>query len=169
MMSVEEIFSQTVFSHFQTFSLNQSFNTCKESLLLLQGGDTQPTKLLNLSMCQRSYISGRKHLQANKHYLFKEACNNSRWTAQALRKAHLQANKNSIRITGDKSTLEKDLLYRCLVGRFYTATQETAALNDVRRWACNSWKTIRKINAFAMNDGLYSYLSSHQRKQQNTS
>lgn len=42
---------------------------------------------------------------------------------------------------------------RYLVGKFQISTQEPVTLNDIRRWASSTWKTVFGINVFAMNDG----------------
>ncbi|KAK6794454.1 hypothetical protein RDI58_007907 [Solanum bulbocastanum] len=52
---------------------------------------------------------------------------------------------------GDTSVLEKDLSSRCLS----TQEIETPTLNEVRRWACNTWKVAGSLNVFAMNDGMF--------------
>lgn len=88
---------------------------------------------------------------------FKEVCNTNRWATEASKKAHLQTTKSNISITGDTTVSEKDLLSRCLVGRFRISSQETKTptLNEVRRWACNTWKVAGSLNVFAMNERMF--------------
>ncbi|WMV38554.1 hypothetical protein MTR67_031939 [Solanum verrucosum] len=50
-------------------------------------------------------------------------------------------------------TSETDLLKRCIVGKFQTTTRDLPTLNDVRRWACNTWKSAIGVSVFAINDG----------------
>ncbi|KAG5577331.1 hypothetical protein H5410_057465 [Solanum commersonii] len=85
---------------------------------------------------------------------FKEACSNNRWTTEALKKAKVQTEEGNIRIIGGSSAAEKDLLSKCIVGKFQTA-EELPSLNDVRRWACNTWKTTFGVSVYAMNDGQF--------------
>lgn len=85
---------------------------------------------------------------------FKEACSNNRWTTEALKKAKLQTEVDNIRIIRGSSAVEMDLLSRCIVGKFQS-TQEIPTLNDVRRWACNTWKTDVGVGVYAMNDGQF--------------
>uniref|UniRef100_A0A3Q7GEN3 DUF4283 domain-containing protein n=1 Tax=Solanum lycopersicum TaxID=4081 RepID=A0A3Q7GEN3_SOLLC len=85
---------------------------------------------------------------------FKEACSNNRWRTDASKKALLHTSHDNIRIVEGSTAGEKDLLSRCLVGKFQ-ATQELPTLNDVRRWACNTWKNALGVNVFAMNDGQF--------------
>lgn len=39
------------------------------------------------------------------------------------------------------------------MGKFQNSNQENPSLNDVRRWACNTWKAAIGVSVFAMNDG----------------
>lgn len=50
--------------------------------------------------------------------------------------------------------MEKYLLSRCIAVKFQT-TQELPALNDVRRWASNTWKTTFGVSVYAMNNGQF--------------
>lgn len=72
---------------------------------------------------------------------------------EASKKAHSLTKKSNISITGDTTVSKKALLSRCLVGRF--SAQETPALNDVRRWASNTWNVAGNINLFAVNDDMF--------------
>ncbi|KAF3665931.1 hypothetical protein FXO38_09300 [Capsicum annuum] len=73
---------------------------------------------------------------------------------EALKKELVQAENDIIRIIGGSEAAEKALLSRCIVGKFQT-TQETPALNDVRRWACNTWRSVFGMSVYAMNDGKF--------------
>lgn len=39
---------------------------------------------------------------------------------------------------------------RCTVGRFQNSVQEPVTLNDIRKWANNTWKTTCGINVFVI-------------------
>ncbi|WMV40484.1 hypothetical protein MTR67_033869 [Solanum verrucosum] len=55
------------------------------------------------------------------------------------------------------TTPVNDLLNRCIVGKFQCQADETPSLNDVRRWACNSWKLAIQLKVYAMNDGYFMF------------
>ncbi|TMW91391.1 hypothetical protein EJD97_014397 [Solanum chilense] len=76
------------------------------------------------------------------------------WRTDASKKALLHTNHDNIRIVGGSVARENDLLSRCLFGKFQ-ATQKLPTLNDVRRWACNTWKNALGVNVFSMNDGQF--------------
>lgn len=86
---------------------------------------------------------------------YKEAFNTSRWAIEATKKMEIQSSVAGLDISGGISASGEDVLNRCVVGRFQQASFEVPQLNDVRRWACNTWKTERGINAYAMNDGMF--------------
>lgn len=46
--------------------------------------------------------------------------------------------------------------WACIIGNFHEQLQEIPTLNDVRRWACSTWKTVFRVSMFAMNDGNFS-------------
>jgi len=71
---------------------------------------------------------------------YKEAFKNSRWMTEETKTAHITARNNKISVIGGSRT-ESDLLSRCLVGKFQLSPKETPTLSDVRKWACNSWKS----------------------------
>ncbi|OIT39117.1 hypothetical protein A4A49_63403, partial [Nicotiana attenuata] len=49
----------------------------------------------------------------------------------------------------------KDVLRRCIVGKVLTPVKETPTLNDIRRWACNTWKSTFGVNVYEMNDSQF--------------
>lgn len=75
----------------------------------------EPEKLQENKMAQTEQLSSS----------FKEVCNSNRWTTEALRKAQIQIQDESIRIIGGTSASEKDLLSRCIVGKFQNSLQDT--------------------------------------------
>ncbi|KAG5609573.1 hypothetical protein H5410_020854 [Solanum commersonii] len=79
------------------------------------------------------------------------------FVTEATEKAEIQSTANRVRITRGKSQSEKDLLNICLVGKFQCQTNENPNLNDVRRWACNSWKSAIEVKVYAMNDGHFMF------------
>ncbi|PHT60256.1 Omega-amidase NIT2 [Capsicum baccatum] len=84
--------------------------------------------------------------------ILQRGVNSNRWTTEASRKAQIQIPDESIKIVGGASASSKDLLGRCIVGKFQNSSEEPPTLNNVRRWACNTWKTTFVIT-FAMTDG----------------
>ncbi|KAG5606295.1 hypothetical protein H5410_027787 [Solanum commersonii] len=91
------------------------------------------------------------------HRSYKEALFHDRWVTEVTEKAEIQSTANRVRITGGKSQSEKDLLNRCLVGKFLCQTNENPNLNNVRRWACNSWKSAIEVKVYATNDGHFMF------------
>lgn len=91
--------------------------------------------------------------QSNTSY--REAVQSSRWMTDSMKRAKLHVKEAHIEVTSGAPLAETDLLNRCIVGRFQDILQETPALNDVRRWACNTWKSAIGVNVFAMNDGQF--------------
>ncbi|WMV55388.1 hypothetical protein MTR67_048773 [Solanum verrucosum] len=85
---------------------------------------------------QGTAVKDRKQL----HKSYKEARFQNRWMTEATETAEIQSTTNKVRITGGESQPVNDLLNRCIVGKFQCQADETPSLNDVRRWACNSWK-----------------------------
>lgn len=76
-------------------------------------------------------------------------------TTEAVKKAHIQTRKDGIKIIEATSTSEKDLLNRCVVGKFQQSSSEGPQMIDVRRWACDTWKTESGVHVYTMNDGLF--------------
>ena len=72
-----------------------------------------------------------------------------------MKRAKLHVKEAHIEVTSGAPLAETDILNRCIVGRFQDTLQETPALNNVRRWACNTWKNALGVNVFAMNDGQF--------------
>ncbi|KAK6778197.1 hypothetical protein RDI58_024915 [Solanum bulbocastanum] len=68
---------------------------------------------------------------------------------------HITARNNKISVIGGSTRTESDLLSRCLVGKFQMSPNETPTLSDVRKWACNSWKSTFGVNVFSMNHSQY--------------
>ncbi|WMV48686.1 hypothetical protein MTR67_042071 [Solanum verrucosum] len=98
---------------------------------------------------QNTQISNLKRPEVS----YKEAICRSRWTVEA--KAVGMSQEVSTKIGGEPSKSENELLKRCIVGRFRNHLQESPNLNDVRKWACNNWKSAAGVNVSAMNDGEY--------------
>ncbi|KAG5619008.1 hypothetical protein H5410_018832 [Solanum commersonii] len=67
------------------------------------------------------------------HRSYKEALFHDKWVTEATEKAEIQSTTN-----------------RC-------QTNENPNLNDVRRWACNSWKSAIEDRVYAMNDGHFMF------------
>lgn len=72
----------------------------------------------------------------------------TRWTTKNTRLAQIQIQDDNIKVSGCASTLEKELLDRCLVGRFQISTQELIILNNITRWASSTWKAIFGVKCF---------------------
>ncbi|KAG5629011.1 hypothetical protein H5410_000728 [Solanum commersonii] len=89
------------------------------------------------------------------HGGMEEAVQSSRWMSDSMKRAKLHVKEAHIEVTSGAPLAETDLLNRCIVGRFQDILQETPALNDVRRWVCNTWKSAIGVNVFAMNDGQF--------------
>jgi len=102
---------------------------------------------------QGTAVKDRKQL----HKSYKEALFQDRWMTEATEKAEIQSTANKVRITGGESQPVNDLLNRCIVGKFQCQADETPSLNDVRRWACNSWKLAIQVKVYAMNDGYFMF------------
>uniref|UniRef100_M0ZV41 DUF4283 domain-containing protein n=1 Tax=Solanum tuberosum TaxID=4113 RepID=M0ZV41_SOLTU len=102
---------------------------------------------------QGTTVKDRKQL----HKSYKEALFQDRWMTEATEKAEIQSTANKVRITGGESQPVNDLLNRCIVGKFQCQADETPILNDVRRWACNSWKLAIQVKVYAMNDGYFMF------------
>lgn len=83
--------------------------------------------------------------ERNTHMSYKEAVRSSRWTVDTKEERAVQTTM----------VRKSELLNRCLVGRFQNLWGENPTLNDVRRWACNTWKATAGINVFTMNDNLF--------------
>ncbi|PHU14468.1 2,3-bisphosphoglycerate-independent phosphoglycerate mutase [Capsicum chinense] len=49
---------------------------------------------------------------------------------------------------------DKDLLARCLVGKFF-GVEEEPTMNDVRRWAQQTWKGAQGVQVYDMNNTLF--------------
>lgn len=77
---------------------------------------------------------------------YKEAICSSRWITETIEEEEIQAKEAHIAVTNGASMGKSDLLNRCLVGRFQSPLQESPPLTDVRRWACNSWKSTIGVN-----------------------
>jgi len=90
--------------------------------------------------------------QSNTSY--REAVQSSRWMTDSMKRAKLHVKEAHIEVTSGAPLAETDLLNRCIVGRFQD-TLQTPALNNVRRCACNTWKSAIGVNVFAMNDGQF--------------
>uniref|UniRef100_M1DWH4 DUF4283 domain-containing protein n=1 Tax=Solanum tuberosum TaxID=4113 RepID=M1DWH4_SOLTU len=90
--------------------------------------------------------------QSNTSY--REAVQSSRWMTDSMKRAKLHVKEAHIEVTSGAPLAETDLLNRCIVGRFQD-TSQTPALNNVRRCACNTWKSAIGVNVFAMNDGQF--------------
>ena len=86
---------------------------------------------------------------------YREAVQSSRWMADSVKRATLHIKEAHIEVTSGAPLAETNILNRCIVGRFHDTLQETPALNDARRWACNTWKSAIGVNVFAMNDGQF--------------
>lgn len=84
---------------------------------------------------------------------FKEAVRSNRWTTESIKKEHILVEGDHLNVVNVTPTSETDLLKRCIVGKFQSTSQEIPTLNDVRRWACNTWKSAIGVSIFAMNDG----------------
>lgn len=97
-------------------------------------------------------IPGRKR-QTETSY--KKTLTSSRWMMEETKTTLIAVSNNKISITGGSKRPETNLLSRCLVGKFQLLPKETPTLNDVRKWACNSWKSTFGINVFNMNDSQF--------------
>lgn len=87
---------------------------------------------------------------------YREAVQSSRWMTDSMKKAKIQVKGAHIEVTNGPALVETELLNKCIGGRFRSTLQETPSLNDVRRWAGNTWKSAIGASVFAM------YLNSHQ-------
>ncbi|KAF3674022.1 Ras-related protein RABF2b [Capsicum annuum] len=100
---------------------------------------------------EADYVS-TKQLESS----FKEAFISNRWTTEVAKSS--QINNNKININWGLSISDKDLLGRCIIGTFQRQAQEIPTLNNVCRWACNTWKTVFGVTIFAMNDGKFLFV-----------
>ncbi|OIT02239.1 hypothetical protein A4A49_56790, partial [Nicotiana attenuata] len=85
-----------------------------------------------------------------------------RWPSEGTKSSPIKSNNSKVIIPRGSELSDKDVLRRCIVGKVLTPMKETPTLNDIRRWACNTWKSTFGVNVYKMND--YQFLFELQRR-----
>lgn len=91
------------------------------------------------------------------------ATKSNRWTSKGMKASLIKSNSSIVIIHGGSELTDKDLLGRCIVRKVEIPSQETPTLNDIWRWARNTWKSTHGVNVFEMNDSQFLFELSSMR------